>query len=174
MKLLPIIFLCVSGTLFGQTALIAHKSHSGTVATFAFADPGNFGEPPAALVKVSKLNDTTFVMQMDQWANHRIDTVYNHPVLSDPNMTVDSMRQFFFRGEQAVFENFEPKVKPDSAAVKTKAQSTDKVKVPETKKTTKAPVKKKGFLLLWIIGGGTFIGMLFLTRKRKSRTIQYS
>ena len=171
MKTLLPIFVLLAGTAFSQTTLIAHKSHSGTASTFAFADPGNFGLPPTRLVKVTKVNDTVVVLAHDNFARQWTDTIYNHPVFSDPNIPVDSMKKMYYDGVE--FKGFEKKVvepmPEDTLPVKPKAQPDKK----EPQKTTTSHPKKRknNLLLLWIIGGGTFTGVILLSRRRRGKLI---
>jgi len=109
MKQALLIICCsvLSGHLFSQTKLIAHKSHSGTSETFSisltealFSDPGsNFGAYPERFITTAKLDsliflsDTTSVMVTSRvstntwndsvtvWRPGR-DTVVNHPAFS--------------------------------------------------------------------------------------------
>lgn len=178
-----------AGAASAQTGLIAHKSHSGTATTFAMADPGNFGGPAIMprlerkLEKFTWINDTTVVMSgrmgygyfmdtnptLDDTATLDAvysDTIYNHPVLSDPNISLDSMKKMygFYNGRDTPveFENFEEKV------VRTPPKSEKAVDSEKTNVTT--PKKKKGSgFLLWIIGGGTFGGILLLSGKRQEK-----
>ena len=56
--------LTTIGTIsIGQTKLIAHKSHSGTVANFVASDyEDNLGLPPSRIEEIIKLNDSTVVV----------------------------------------------------------------------------------------------------------------
>jgi hypothetical protein len=67
----------VSVTAFSQTAIIAHKSHSGNENTF-FTDPNtNFGEPGPTLYQTIYINDSTYVRYIQDWGSNVIlvDTV---------------------------------------------------------------------------------------------------
>ncbi len=162
-----------AGTTAAQTGLIAHKSHSGSATTYIAADPGNFGNPPPRVVKVVWLNDTTVIVEKNEWQSgpdNEKDTIYNHPVFSDPNLSVDTLKGMYY--DAVEFENFDKKeirtpAKPVVKEVNTKPSKT----APETEKSKKAArskKKKEGNLFwLWIIGGGTFTGVLLFTRKRK-------
>lgn len=161
--------LLFTGTAMAQTGLIAHKSHSGTAATYFAADPGNFGNPPPRLVKVTWINDTTVVTEKNEWQSgpdNEKDTIYNHPIFSDPNMPLDTLKQMYYGGVE--FENFDKKeVKtPPKQEINTKPSKT----APATEKqpkVAKSKKKKSSFIWLWIIGGGTFTGILLFSRKTK-------
>lgn len=78
MKLFLICMLAtVSVTAFSQTAIIAHKSHSGNASTF-FTDPNtNFGEPGPTIYETIYINDSTYVRYIQNWGSDYIsvDTV---------------------------------------------------------------------------------------------------
>jgi len=164
MKTLLSLLVLFTTSVFGQTTIIAHKSHSGTAATF-FAEPSsNFGEPPSRVVSIEKLNDTTVIQHWDQWHWRDQDTLYNHPILSDPNISVDSMKKIYNYGVE--FKNFEKKpvsvISSDSLPTQVKKQVNE---VPVEKKAEKKK-RKSGLLWLWGIGGGTFVILVVSRRKR--------
>ena len=173
MKTLLSIFILLAGTTFSQTTLIAHKSHSGNASTFTFADPGNFGAielfnqmpsmPLPVIVKVTKLSDSTVIMTSKQEEILKTDTIYRHPIFNDANMSVDTMRVIY---PEVQFENFE---KPETI----KAEPAPEQKTPVKKKST-APVKKGHLVWLWIIGGGTFTGILLTSRRRRKISVKYA
>jgi len=180
MKTILILLALGIQPLFGQTTLIAHKSHSGTAATFALADPGNFGIPPSRLVKITKLSDTSVVLTNSRGGMmEEKDTLYNHPVYSDPAITVDSMRNYArvteYSSKELEFENFDKK-QEKSTKVKEETEKMEKQSEKPFGKTKPAKEKKKkksSLLLFWIIGGGTFTGILLLSRKPQ-RSAKYA
>jgi len=164
--------MLLAGTTFSQTTLIAHKSHSGNASTFAFADPGNFGAieidqhlrqsmPLPVIVKVTKLSDSTVIMTSKQEEILKTDTIYRHPIFNDANISVDTMRAIY---PEIQFENFE---KPGTI------KAAPEQKTPVKKKST-APVKKRSLIWLWIIGGGTFTGILVTSRRRRKVSVKYA
>lgn len=71
-----VICLFAFGFSFGQTKIIAHKSHSGDGTSIASEKDGNFGLPPERLDSVIKISDSCIVeINNFGWR----DTVYNHP-----------------------------------------------------------------------------------------------
>lgn len=167
-----------------QTALIAHKSHSGNAKSFGASfssnfggimPPGNFGAPPARMIAVTKLSDSTVVMKNDKWGGFSEDTIYHHPILSDPNITVDSLKKIF--GEDVEFTNFEPKkvedeqnnalpVSPAEYKVPPGEEHLPGLGIPEKEKQKKKHKRRnKGVVWLFVIGGGTFLGFAYLSKR---------
>lgn len=163
--------LLVSGLAAAQTTLIAHKSHSGTASTFAFADPGNFGLSER-LVKVKKISDTSVVLTNLYGSDESNDTIYGHPIFSDPNISVDSMQQLYYY-ENVNFENFQQPKAAQRDTVRTGSQPLERQKNSQRDHQKMPPKKKKqsNLFWLWIIGGGTFGGILLISRRRKPRMI---
>ncbi|MES2554566.1 MAG: hypothetical protein V4604_00365 [Bacteroidota bacterium] len=177
-----------------QTALIAHKSHSGNANSFrsSFSNNfgeirpeslGNFGAPPARMVAVTKLSDSTVLMKNERWDGDdmKMDTIYHHPIFNDPNMTVDSMKKMF--GEEVEFINFEPKkiedeqnnalpVPPNEYKVPPGEEHLPGLGIPEKEKEKKRHKRRKSEVV-WIllIGGGTFLGFGWLNRRQKQVTV---
>ncbi len=199
MKIQLILAACfITATTVAQTGLIAHKSHSGTATTFELADPGNFGGPAIEpvlqknLKKVTWLNDTTIVFsgtyqvgyalvyqpnnspkETEEFKPDYFDTIYNHPVLSDPNIPVDTLKKLFsnYNGPNTSidFENFDKKEVKTPPKPTDKERKTKKSKAVTTGEKSNAdkPKKKSTLFWLWIVGGGTFTGILLISRKRK-------
>lgn len=171
MKLFLVFALFSTGVAFAQTGLIAHKSHSGTAATFTFADPGNFGAPSPTLVSVKWLNDSTVVQKMDRWGGNREDTLYNHPIYSDPNIPLDSIRKMNWFENVEYIDTAKRLRSYEAQPAKTKsaepaAKPSDRQK-PSPKMNEDEPVKKRSLIWFLIIGGGTFSGMMLLARRKK-------
>lgn len=119
-------FITVTTTVSAQTKLIAHKSHSGSDADFAWVlrdDPSayindNFGvvgdEPKVvfALDSVIRVNDTTTVMVISSdvyytYKANRVekapsyhDTVYHHPALQGKRSLSDARKAMIKHGNQ--------------------------------------------------------------------------
>ena len=164
-----------------QTGLIAHKSHSGSAKSYAFAEFGNFGNPPPIVRMVQKINDTTIVMMQDDMGAISIDTVYNHPLFSNPNMTIDSLKKTYYYGSEVEFINFEKKVVDDESQnalpyVVEPTQEAVPVEVKSKKQLRKEKRTKKNWILFWVIGVGTFGGIVLMgnvnfIRKRKLQPV---
>lgn len=96
MKLFLIsILAAVSMNLFSQTAIIAHKSHSGNASSF-FTDPNtNFGEPAPTLYQTIFINDSTYVRYIQDWGSDVIlvDTVRTHKNNNAQTMGVQVTKQ---------------------------------------------------------------------------------
>ncbi|MDH4473296.1 MAG: hypothetical protein QE487_11870 [Fluviicola sp.] len=177
-----------------QTALIAHKSHSGNAKSFSASfsssfgriePPGNFGEPPARLIAVVKLSDSTVLMQNQDWngSDFSMDTIYHHPLFSDPNMTVDSLKMMY--GRDIEFINFEPKkvvedeqnnllpVPPSEYQAPSGQEHLPGLGIPEKEKQKKRHKHRtKGMVWLFVIGGGTFLGFGLLSKRVNKRQKQ--
>lgn len=100
--------LTLSSFLQAQTAIIAHKSHSGTASTFVIDPSGNFGEPPPRLKQVVRLNDTASLeIYGDFGGFHYYDTVYRNPQYSNYNLNIDSINKahYHFKVEYLNFKN---------------------------------------------------------------------
>lgn len=169
-----------------QTSLIAHKSHSGNAKSFGASfsgdfggimPPGNFGEPPARMIQVVKLTDSTVLMKNEEWGGRGLsaDTFYHHPLFSDPNITVDSLKKIF--GEDVEFTNFEPKkvedeqnnalpYSPREYKIPPGEEHLPGLGIPEKEKQKKKHKRRnKGVVWLFVIGGGTFLGFAYLSKR---------
>jgi hypothetical protein len=153
---------------FPQTRLIAHKSHSGGPLDHdSYAGYGNFGNPPPRLKIIEKVNDTTVVLRSEEWpgATPMIeDTVYNDPILSDPNIPVDSMRKTQRNGAHIEFKNFEKK--EEVAPPEPTKEIPPNDRPVQDKKKGRKPTKS-GIGPTWLIGS-LFFGYLltsFLYRR---------
>ncbi|MCE3294441.1 MAG: hypothetical protein K0R65_155 [Crocinitomicaceae bacterium] len=86
------VFLLFSGSLFSQTKLIAHKSHSGSDASYsADAYPDNFGEIAPRIKKIKLLKNNCIVEFLD-WGQN--DTVCDHPYFTG-QYTLDEIKRFY-------------------------------------------------------------------------------
>lgn len=152
-RILLLYMLLLANAALSQTRLIAHKSHSGNIASYSTFDAsGNFGEPPPILKSVEKINDTAVILTHQEWFDTSVvwsDTFYRHPIFSNPNMPVDSMKKAYHM-KNVEFKNFDkdPKAKPQKA---TPSKASGK------EAGTPKEKKKRSFIWLLLIGGGTFL-----------------
>lgn len=99
-----VISLSFFGNLYGQTELIAYKSHSGNMANFKLTGYDNLGEPPMYIDSIIKLNDSTIVEYLSWGLN---DTIVNHPVCNMPQASLDSLKGTYY-DYSIRFIDFEP------------------------------------------------------------------
>ncbi len=101
MKLLFTTFFSLSLIAFGQTKLIAFKSHSGNLSNFSFIELDNVGLPSFSIDTIRLLNDSTIIeirSRGNGW-DKKIDTVVNHPVCHIPHLTVDTLKGMYYRND---------------------------------------------------------------------------
>jgi len=149
-------------TTNAQTAIIAHKSHSGNAVDF-FIDPSsNFGDPGPMLLQVIRLNDSTYVHVMSHWQSDFIfhDTIRYSSLegkVQDSIYTHDRNRV-----ELINFRN-----SPDSLKVKTPTQLKPYYELQAEPQPETAPKKKRKqsyLLFLFGITGGGLLAFRALTR----------
>lgn len=95
MKSLFILCLCLAASISqAQTAIIAHKSHSGTAMDF-FIDPNsNFGDPGPRLIQIVRLNDSTYIEVYNSFSGMIYhDTIRKNRKISTYHEDVDSIYQ---------------------------------------------------------------------------------
>lgn len=151
-----------------QTAIIAHKSHSGTASTFVIDPSGNFGDPPPRLKQVVRLNDTTSLeIYADFSGFSYYDTVYRNPTYSNYNLNIDSINKDnpYYKIDYINFKNSPDSLKQmlPSFPGFTPAEDNGKI-IPdniqiEPVKENPPKKKKKSYLLflLGITGGGMLL-----------------
>lgn len=154
-------------TLNAQTALIFHKSHSGSAKSFATTRFGNFGEPPSMMRQIILLNDSTVIMRNEMLGTIYADTIINSPTLTHPVIPADSVKKLF--GEEVEVINFPEKphyTPPPGQEHLPPLGIPDEGKKHKNKKYKKKKHGETGWLFL--IGGGTFLGfgLLSATRNR--------
>ncbi len=168
MKSILFICLCLSASFIkAQTAIIAHKSHSGTVVDF-FTDPSsNFGEPGPQLIQVVRLNDSTYIEVYSEFSGviyH--DTIRKHRKIRTYHEDVDSIYQQEYYKNHVEYINLMNTA--DTGRVKTPSLQLQKmIEVKEVQKPNynrpaqePNPKKKKRSYLLFlfgITGGGLLI-----------------
>lgn len=162
------LFLTVtlSSFLQAQTAIIAHKSHSGTASTFVIDPSGNFGEPPPRLKQVVRLNDTTSIEIYDDFGYYYYDTVYRNPQYSNYNLNLDSMNRKtnYFKVEYINFKHSPDSLKQQLPGrvlqtIENEESSPENIQINQPVQENSPKKKKKSYLLFLfgITGGGMLL-----------------
>lgn len=158
-----------------QTAIIAHKSHSGTAADF-FIDPNtNFGEPGPQLVQLVRLNDSTYIQVFYEFSGMIYhDTVHKNRRFNNYNPKVDSIYQQGYYKQHVEYINL--KNTPDTGRVRKPSLQLNKmieqpIVAPENQDVQQiqeenAPKKKKKsyLLFLFVVTGGGLLAFRVLNR----------
>lgn len=158
MKTILVFSICFITSLSqAQTAIIAHKSHSGSAVDF-FMDPNtNFGEPGPQLIQVVRINDSTYVHVMSEFSGFIYhDTIrYN----SSKAKLLDSL----YEHKKNYVELINFKNSPDSLKVKPPTQDQyNEMKIKPQQEATPKKKKKSYLLFLFgITGGGMLLMRLF-------------
>lgn len=179
-----LVVVCVGFILSAsaQTAIIAHKSHSGTAANF-FIDPNsNFGEPGPQLVQIVRLNDSTYIRVLREFSGiiyH--DTVRKNNPWSNYNPKIDSIYQQGYYKQHIKYINLENNadtglIQPPSLQLHKlieKELITPENQGIQSMPEEKTPKKKKKSYLLFLFGitGG---GMLLMRLFSRSKTTKPS
>ncbi|WP_430406930.1 hypothetical protein [Fluviicola sp.] len=156
-----------------QTAIIAHKSHSGTSVDF-FIDPNtNFGEPGPQLIQIVRLNDSTYVNVYSEFSGFIFHDTVRHKI--DYNLNIDSLKQpgYYNNIEYINFKDSPKDLKPKTPGYRMEEMKSQEIIPDETPINEPAPKKKKKSYLLFLFGitGG---GMLLMKLFSKSKTTQQS
>lgn len=105
--------LVVSMYSFGQTKIIALKSHSGDASALSAEKDGNFGIAPTKIDTIVRISDTCIVeINNFGWR----DTVYNHPYFSKPGVTMEEIKAHY--PARVIFIGFDKPVKNQKASSK--------------------------------------------------------
>jgi hypothetical protein len=167
MKFQILFFICfVTSFAEAQTAIIAHKSHSGSSSDF-FIDPNtNFGEPGPQLIQVVRLNDSTYVNVYSEFSGFIYhDTVRNK---IDYNLNIDSLKQpgYYNRIEYINFKNSPKDIKPKTPGYRIQEMKSQEIIPDEAPIDQPAPKKKKKSFLLFLFGitGGGLLLFRFVSR----------
>ncbi|WP_294675455.1 hypothetical protein [uncultured Fluviicola sp.] len=174
---LIILFLVTSLISQAQTAIIAHKSHSGRAVDF-FTDPNtNFGEPGPQLLQIVRLNDSTYIQVFREFSGMIYhDTVRKNSPWSNYNPKFDSIYQQGYYKQHIKYINLENKA--DTGRIQAPSLQLQKmiekeVITPENQDVQPMPEentpkkKKKSYLLFLfgITGGGMLLMRLFSRSK---------
>ena len=96
-----ILFITSSISIFGQTKMIAIKSHSGNIESTNLETDGNFGIAPSRLDSVVKIGPNCIV-EIDNFGGR--DTVFNHPAFLNPSIGLDELKEQYPRIKFIGFE----------------------------------------------------------------------
>jgi hypothetical protein len=95
-------FIALNLSIFGQTKIIALKSHSGDSESIKNETDGNFGISPVRLDSVVKIGPNCIV-EIDNFGGR--DTVFEHPSFLNPNITLEELKKQYPRIKFVGFEN---------------------------------------------------------------------
>ena len=165
MKITFLFFICfVAFATKAQTAIIAHKSHSGSFTDF-FIDPAtNFGIPSPRLVQVIRLNDSTSIEVYDNYHGYyEYDTVYKNPSYANYNLDLDSIAQspYHYKVEYLNFKKSSKSLKPLPPGNKIsqieKIQPDDLQVIPQPENVPKKKKRSALLFIFWITGSGLLL-----------------
>ncbi len=175
MKTLFILCICLTTSISqAQTAIIAHKSHSGTAINF-FTDPNtNFGEPGPQLIQIVRLNDSTYIEVYHSFSGMTYhDTIRKHRKISTYREDVDSIYQQEYYNH---VEYINLKNTADTGRVKAPSLQLQQMMIKNTESGPQEsdykpvqepnPKKKKKSYLLFLFGitGGGLLMLRLLNR----------
>jgi hypothetical protein len=162
------LMLATAGTLFAQTKLVAHRSHSGRAETFTSSGVDNFGGPPPEdptasriVTRVVRLNDSLAV----EYSNSGTDTTLHHPFWNNPKIGVDSLRKAF---PSISFEGYKEPVKTSKRRSRTPSDRRN-----SELHDPAAASRRNGMLPLALLTGGLGVAVgagIYSTRKGGGRT----
>ncbi|WP_148235475.1 hypothetical protein [Fluviicola taffensis] len=155
-----------------QTAIIAHKSHSGKAVDF-FTEPStNFGIPSPRLVQVIRLNDSTSIEVNDHYNGYySYDTVCKNPVYANYNLDIDSIKKDNYYHSDVDYINF--KKSPKSVKQKSPGYDTKRIDEltpseiqaePTEEIAPKKKKKKSAILFIFLVTGGGLLLMRTFNR----------
>ncbi|MNU63822.1 hypothetical protein D3C71_530800 [compost metagenome] len=179
-QLLLFLTFALSSFLQAQTAIIAHKSHSGTASTFVIDPSGNFGEPAPRLKQVVRLNDTTSLeIYSDFGGFSYYDTVYRNPQYANYELNIDSLNKgnAYFRVDYINFKNSPDSLKQQLPGYAQPTRLYKDETIPETIQIEPVqenpPKKKKKSYLLFLFGitGGGMLLFRILNRLFTPQTV---
>lgn len=176
MKTIFTLFICLAASLsLAQTAIIAHKSHSGAAASF-FTDPNsNFGEPGPQLIQIVRLDDSTYIQVFREFTGMIYhDTVRKNSRLSNYNPKIDSIYQQGYYKQHIKYINLKNNVDTghiQAPSLQLHEMIEKEIVTPENKTIQptpqeNAPKKKKRSYLLFLFGitGGGLLMFRILNR----------
>lgn len=174
MRILFLLFVCSIPSLFqAQTAIIAHKSHSGTAVDF-FTDPStNFGIPSRKLIQIVYLNDSTSIRVYSRFDDaFEYDTIRQRMSYS---LNIDSVKKESPGLKRIEYVNF--KHSADSSRIKKSRQQLQKEQEIQNQEEfirEDAPKKKKkgsALLFIFFVTGGGLLLFRFFNRLLTPQTL---
>lgn len=170
---LMILFSLIGLVSQAQTAIVAHKSHSGSAADF-FHDPNtNFGEPGPQLIQIVRLNDSTYIEVYNSFSGMTYhDTIRKNRKISTYHEDIDSIYQqeYFKHIEYINLKNAADtgRVKAPSLQLQQMIKNTELSPQESDYKPVQEPnpKKKKRSYLLFLFGitGGGLLMFRILNR----------
>lgn len=159
MKTILLLSICLIGYFSqSQTAIIAHKSHSGTAADF-FTDPStNFGEPGPQLIQIVRVNDSTCIYVYSEFSGFIYHDTVRERIHYELN--IDSIKET--QNNRVEYVNF--KHSPKSAKAKNPGNRIQLEEPPvELQPETPAKKKKRNALpfIFFITAGGLLAFRVF-------------
>lgn len=175
MKTILIACICLTASISqAQTAIIAHKSHSGDAGNFSAEAFGNFGIPSRKMLQIIYLNDSTTLNVYTRFGDDfEADTIHS-PI--NYNMDIDSIKKVKPYLQNVEYVNFKYSPKSAKSKIEVKgpglesSESIDSnpMEQPNPLVTPATPKKKKKSYLLFlfgITGGGMLLIRLFSRSK---------
>lgn len=100
-NILLVAFIAATLSIFGQTKIIALKSHSGNLESLKNETDGNFGISPVRLDSVVKIGPNCIV-EIDNRGGR--DTVFKHPSFLNSKITLEELKKQYPRIKFVGFE----------------------------------------------------------------------
>lgn len=100
-NIILVTFIALNLSIFGQTKIIALKSHSGNSESVENEIDGNFGISPVRLDSVVKIG-AKCIVEIDNRGGR--DTVFEHPSFLNPNITIQELQKQYPRIKFVGFE----------------------------------------------------------------------
>jgi hypothetical protein len=175
MKVVLLFFICfVAFVTQAQTAIIAHKSHSGSSADFIIDPSTNFGDPGPSLIQIIRLNDSTYVNVYSEFSGFIYHDTIRHQI--NYNLNIDSIqkRSYYDQVEYINFKDSPKDLKPKTPGVGIHEFKSEEIIQNEAPVDQPAPKKKKKSYLLFlfrITGGGMLLMRLFSRSKITQQSI---
>ena len=170
MKTILFTLFVISGFAFGQTNIIAAKSHSSNQ-IIDKNDTDNFGEPgPMRFIQTVKyLKDDCIVEKYKvEWDDHdtEYDTICDHPFLKENTVDIERIKAMYpietkFIGFDKVGKN----TKKAEQEIET-PQQVEKKSKRQIRKEKRS--KKSSGLIFFLIGTGLFLIYLFVPKMKLS------